>query len=79
MPRNPAVPANADPTVFDLGLCRRPGIESILPKEIKLSSLCGQFKVPTLRNVAITGPYYHNGAFASLRDAVVLNPALPSD
>ena len=70
VPRNPAIPANADPTVFDLGLCRRPGIGAVLPKEIKLESLCGQFKVPTLRNVAITGPYYHNGAFASLRDAV---------
>ena len=70
VPRNPAIPANADPTVFDLGLCKRPGIEAVLPKEIKLESLCGQFKVPTLRNVAITGPYYHNGAFASLRDAV---------
>ena len=70
VPRNPAIPANADPAVFDLGLCKRPGIEAVLPKEIKLESLCGQFKVPTLRNVAITGPYYHNGAFASLRDAV---------
>ena len=70
MPRNPAIPANADPTVFDLGLCKRPGIETVLRKEIKLDSLCGQFKVPTLRNVAITGPYYNNGAFASLRDAV---------
>ena len=71
-PRNPAIPANADPTNFDLGLCRRPGIEKILPKEVKLESLCGAFKVPTLRNVAISGPYYHNGVFTSLRDAVAL-------
>jgi cytochrome c peroxidase len=27
----------------------------------------GRFKVPTLRNVAITGPYMHNGVFQSLR------------
>ncbi len=27
----------------------------------------GKFKVPTLRNVAVTGPYMHNGVFTSLR------------
>lgn len=30
----------------------------------------GKFKIPTLRNVARTGPYGHNGYFASLRDMV---------
>ena len=30
----------------------------------------GKFRVPTLRNVAITGPYMHNGVFSSLRDVV---------
>ncbi|MDR3700982.1 MAG: cytochrome c peroxidase [Candidatus Sulfopaludibacter sp.] len=28
------------------------------------------FKVPTLRNVAMTGPYFHNGKIATLADAV---------
>ena len=28
------------------------------------------FRVPTLRNVALTGPYFHNGAVSSLEDAV---------
>jgi len=79
VPRNPAIPANADPTRFDLGLCKRPGIEAILPKEIKLESLCGRFKVPTLRNVASSGPYYHNGAFASLRDAVAFYATRDTD
>jgi cytochrome c peroxidase len=79
VPRNTAIPVNADPTVFDLGLCKRPGIEAVLPKEIKLESLCGQFKVPTLRNVAIDGPYYHNGAFASLRDAVAFYATRDTD
>jgi cytochrome c peroxidase len=32
--------------------------------------LCGKFKVPTLRNVALTAPYFHNGAVATLQDAV---------
>ncbi len=27
----------------------------------------GKFKVPTLRNVAVTGPYMHNGVFRELR------------
>lgn len=31
----------------------------------------GKFKVPTLRNVAVTAPYMHNGLFQDLRTAVV--------
>jgi cytochrome c peroxidase len=30
----------------------------------------GKFKVPTLRNIAITGPYFHDGSIQSLDDAV---------
>ena len=30
----------------------------------------GQFKVPSLRNVALTAPYMHNGRLATLTDAV---------
>ncbi|MBV6399972.1 MAG: hypothetical protein CNIPEHKO_00253 [Anaerolineales bacterium] len=30
----------------------------------------GAFKAPTLRNVALTGPYMHNGAFATLDDVL---------
>ena len=78
-PRNPAIPANADPTVMDLGLCKRPGLAAILPKEIKPDSLCGAFKVPTLRNVAVVSPYYHNGAFTSLRDAVAFYATRDTD
>jgi cytochrome c peroxidase len=32
--------------------------------------LGGAFKVPTLRNVPRTAPYFHNGAFDTLREAV---------
>jgi cytochrome c peroxidase len=35
------------------------------------ASEAGKFKVPTLRNVAVTGPYMHNGLFADLRTAVL--------
>jgi cytochrome c peroxidase len=65
VPRNPDIPANADSGYFDLGLCG--------PNRSDLSErddLCGAFKVPTLRNVAITAPYFHNGRFASLREVV---------
>jgi cytochrome c peroxidase len=31
----------------------------------------GKFKVPTLRNVAVTGPYMHNGVFRDLETVVV--------
>ncbi len=79
VPRNAGIPVNADPTVFDLGLCKRPGIEAMLPKGIKLNSLCGQFKVPTLRNVAIAAPYFHNGYFKSLRDAVAFYATRDTD
>jgi hypothetical protein len=30
----------------------------------------GAFKTPTLRNVALTGPYFHNGGTATLREVV---------
>ena len=30
----------------------------------------GKFRVPTLRNVAVTGPYMHNGVFKDLRTTV---------
>ncbi len=79
VPRNSAIPANADASAFDLGLCKRPGLAPMLPKEIELSSLCGAFKVPTLRNVAVSGPYFHNGGIASLRDAVAFYATRDTD
>jgi cytochrome c peroxidase len=65
VPRNDKIPANDDPDYYDLGLCG--------PSRTDLANrtdLCGAFKVPTLRNVAITAPYFHNGRFDSLKDVV---------
>lgn len=31
----------------------------------------GRFRVPSLRNVAVTGPYMHNGVFAELETAIL--------
>ncbi len=65
LPRNAAIPANADPSYADLGLCKsgRAGRASE-------DSACGKFKVPTLRNVATRQVFFHNGQIKSLRDAV---------
>jgi cytochrome c peroxidase len=65
VPRNPAIPANADPTYFDLGLCG--------PVRTDLSArgeYCGLFKAPSLRNVALRKSFFHNGVMHALRDAV---------
>ena len=35
----------------------------------------GKFKVPTLRNIAKTSPYGHNGIFADLREMVAFHNA----
>jgi cytochrome c peroxidase len=61
-PRNGAIPANADPRYFDLGVCG--------PYRTDLSDrtkYCGLFMTPTLRNVAIRKVFFHNGVFDSLR------------
>jgi cytochrome c peroxidase len=65
VPRNPDIPANADALHFDLGLCG--------PDRTDLSGrgeLCGAFRVPGLRNVALTAPYFHNGRFTTLGEVV---------
>jgi len=65
VPRNAAIPANADAAYADLGLCG--------PERADLSArsdLCGAFKVPTLRNVATRRVIFHNGRFDSLTAAL---------
>jgi cytochrome c peroxidase len=68
VPRNPDNPFYGMPAPFnhagdsfvDLGL------GSVIGDPAKL----GAIKVPTMRNVAATAPYMHNGAFATLREAI---------
>jgi cytochrome c peroxidase len=65
LPRNAGIPANADPAYFDLGLCG--------PQRIDLQKrpeLCGMFRTPGLRNVAVRPSYFHNGVFHSLTEVV---------
>lgn len=43
------------------------------PRVSESADLQGLFRVPSLRNVALTPPYMHNGAFESLYDAVAFH------
>jgi cytochrome c peroxidase len=53
-----SVPADVDP-----------GRQEVLPLQSSWSDL-GAFKTPTLRNVALHGPYMHNGTFATLEEVM---------
>ncbi len=60
-PRNPHNPD----TAVDIGLAGNPNIDSADAATEK-----GKFRTPTLRNVAITAPYMHNGAYATLQEVI---------
>ena len=81
LPRNLKIPSNGSATApaytpinssdgittyYDLGICGPLRDNGTL----NLSGICGQFKVPTLRNIALTAPYFHNGQFATLSKAI---------
>ncbi len=70
VPRNRVIPANRNPAFYDLGLCQQDTLKSVTAGLADISEFCGYFKVPTLRNIAITAPYMHNGIFANLHDVV---------
>jgi cytochrome c peroxidase len=65
VPRNSALAQNADPAFFDLGLCAREGGDLAARGD-----LCGAFKVPSLRNVALRQVFFHNGRFKTLKDTL---------
>ncbi len=66
VPRNWAVPGSYN----DLGLCAAaiPAVQAL--SATQRATLCGLFKVPSLRNVAARQSFFHNGRFHTLRDAV---------
>jgi len=56
-----------DPKTFiDHGLMQNPAVK-VLPNAKEYD---GKIKVPTLRNIAVTGPYMHNGVFQDLTTVV---------
>lgn len=65
VPRNPEIPANANPAYYDMGLCG-----PVRTDQQAERAYCGQFKTPTLRNVATRSAFFHNGRFHTLEDAL---------
>ncbi|WP_299933556.1 cytochrome c peroxidase [uncultured Pelagimonas sp.] len=63
VPVNQSLRAENGVLTKDLGLLANPLVTD--------PSQAGKFKVPTLRNVAVTGPYMHNGVFDDLRTVVL--------
>jgi len=63
LPRNVKIPNNPEP---DLGLGGREDIVKADPEGLEL----GKHKVMTLRNIALTAPYGHNGVMATLEEIV---------
>jgi cytochrome c peroxidase len=58
VPTNPSLRQIHD-NLADQGLFENPAVDD--PRQR------GKFKVPTLRNIAVTAPYMHNGVFSDLR------------
>lgn len=66
MPKNPRLIAHnqLDENYIDNGLFDNPEVNGdVLQK--------GKFKTPTLRNVAVTAPYMHNGVFNELKTVLL--------
>jgi cytochrome c peroxidase len=65
VPINKAVrlAAGKDDDFIDHGLLENPLVDDVKQD--------GKFKVPTLRNVAVSGPYMHNGVFSDLKTVVL--------
>jgi cytochrome c peroxidase len=74
VPRNPANPFYGMPLAvnpagaafMDIGLAGNPTVIA----DGRAAVNRGKIKVPTLRNLAKTGPYFHNGAMKSLKEVV---------
>ncbi|GLR64131.1 cytochrome-c peroxidase [Marinospirillum insulare] len=63
VPENKALRAMNGVKVLDEGLFQHPDVNDPAQR--------GKFRTSTLRNVAVTGPYMHNGVFKDLRTVVL--------
>jgi len=71
IPNNPdPIPANDDPTYFDMGLCGPYRTDHMPASPDTANPYCGMFKVPVLRNVATRGAFFHNGVLHSLEQVL---------
>lgn len=66
LPRNPEIDMLSGPQAVDLGLGGRPDVAAADP----MGEQKGKFKVMSLRNIADTAPYGHNGVFKTLEEIV---------
>jgi len=65
VPRNRHLPANQDPSFYDLGLC------GPMRHDMKdRPEYCGKFRAPTLRNAALRHSFFHNGVMHSLKEVL---------
>ncbi|TCK18701.1 cytochrome c peroxidase [Thiogranum longum] len=67
VPANPQIPGNPD---ADPGLRANPNLEAARGEPSPLSETEGRQKVMSLRNIALTAPYMHNGVFKTLEEVV---------
>lgn len=71
---NLGVPKNSDNPFYTMSEKYNPDgnkfIDRGLGPAVKSSKEDGKFKVPSLRNIALTAPYMHNGLFTSLEEVV---------
>jgi cytochrome c peroxidase len=71
---NAGVPKNPENPFYDMPPAYNPdgerftdmGLFGVVPDVTE----AGKMKIPTLRNVAVTAPYGHNGYFATVRDVI---------
>jgi cytochrome c peroxidase len=70
VPRNSAIPANADPSFIDMGICGPTRTDHLPGDAGAPNAFCGMFKTPTLRNVATRTSFFHNGVFHTLEQAI---------
>jgi len=62
-------PLFTDGRVVDIGLDELP-VDKGLGERTGVAWHMGRFKTPSLRNVAVTGPYMHDGRFGTLEEVV---------
>ena len=70
---NIAIPVNTDnPAYVDDNMFRDGGLgdSPVITLTAEQAAEQGKFRTPTLRNVELTVPYMHNGAFATLNDVI---------
>jgi len=69
--RDPELGVPSGPGAVNTGLDPSgTGDPGVLDLDSTLEGVRGAFKVPSLRNVAVTGPYMHDGRFGNLADVI---------